>query len=161
MTKILRFSYWDSCVFLSYLENHPDRATIIESMLDEVKDNQREQRIITSAVSIAEVSYLEGEDDDEALIDELWNNTTIIGIVEFHEGIARLARSIMRQVRELRSNNPYKVSGVDAIHLATAQLYSAYVFYTYDHKLLRLNGLRVVPYSIVEPYAAKPRLPFM
>jgi predicted nucleic acid-binding protein len=164
MTKTLRLSYWDSCVFLSYLENHPERVPVIEAMLDDAKEYQRDQKIITSTLSIAEVCYVDGSEEDEEVIDQLWNNIAIIEIIEFHEGIARLARSIVRAVRALpapHTEQAWKISGPDAVHLATAQLFSVHTFFTYDKKLLRLDGRGIVPFSIVKPFTPRPRLPMM
>lgn len=132
MTRLIDLTYWDSCVFLSYLEDFEDRASTIEAALDEVRRYSRERRIVTSILSISEVSYLTGHPDDEALIDTLWNNTAIIGLIEIHEGIARAARGLVRSARR----NSLALQGADAIHLATAHLLAVQEFCTYERYCL-------------------------
>ncbi len=113
----MHLSYWDSCVFLSFLEDTPEQAAIIEQLLDEVLRAPREKRVITSTLSIAEVCYIADSADrdsaaEEAAIDSLWTNTAVIGLVEVHEGIARRARALVRLAHERQ----LKLHGADAIH---------------------------------------------
>lgn len=160
MTKTIHLTYWDSCVFLSFLENTPGRAATIELLFDEVRRAPRERRIITSTLSIAEVSYLSNADadpSDESRIDTLWGNTTVVGLVEMHEGIARRARALIRQARALGLT----LRGADAVHLATSAQMAANAFFTYDHKLLRLDGQNLIPCPICEPFVTNPRLPLL
>ena len=41
--------YWDSCVFLSYLENNPARVSHVESILNRAAE--REVQVLTSTLS--------------------------------------------------------------------------------------------------------------
>lgn len=44
--------YLDACVLLSYVNDSPDRAAVVESMLEDATDGK--VRLLTSTLSIAE-----------------------------------------------------------------------------------------------------------
>ncbi len=132
-----RLYYWDSCVFLSYLENDPDRVSHIESILNEAAAGK--VQILTSTLSIAEVAYTSYEKEgrvlrpgEEKRIDALWHPPVML--VEYHRRIAVEAR---RLIRESFATDKPTLKPNDAIHAATAHLHQADVFHTYDSKLTR------------------------
>lgn len=45
-----RFIYWDANVFISYLNNDPNRLPVLEAIL-EVIESSKNDRIVTSAIS--------------------------------------------------------------------------------------------------------------
>lgn len=97
-----RYLYVDSNVFISYFNNHSGRATIIEQLFDEV-ERSPDRKLITSALTIVEVANLAIEKarnklipDFEQRLDDLWQNRALIEFVDFHEILARQARTLMR-----------------------------------------------------------------
>ena len=150
--------YWDASVFLSYLNALPDRITTLEAILDSVsKDKQRQ--IVTSTISKVEVAWVAHEKlnrilnaDEENRIDSLWDDSSVVDFVEFHDDIALIARDIMRagvaRGWKLRTN--------DAIHLASAQWAQCYEVTTYDSKWDKYKDL--IGIEIREPFTDRPKL---
>jgi len=153
-----RFLYWDTDVFLSYLNEHPDRISTLQSILDKIsKDKQ--SLIVTSTISKVEVAWVAHEKlnrvlnpSEESRIDALWNDLSVIDFVEFHDDIAIIARDIMRTGMikgwKLRTN--------DAIHLASAQWVQCYEINTYDDKWSKYS--EIVGIDIKEPSVIQPSL---
>ena len=114
--------YWDSCVFLHYIEGTPKWMPILDALLEEASETKG-LIIVTSTISITEVAFASAEkvgkaldDEVEAAIDALWNDRSAVTLVEYSEVIARGARSLLRQaLQHGRALKP-----MDAIHLATA-----------------------------------------
>ena len=74
------FFYWDSCVFLSYINGIQDRLQQIEDVWIEIAEDD-EKRIVTSAISVAEVACLTSEKEQSRLdpnvetsINAMWYN---------------------------------------------------------------------------------------
>jgi predicted nucleic acid-binding protein len=79
-----RYVYWDSSVFLYYINAHPAHIQAIEAVWTEIAD-ESDARIVTSTISIAEVAYganelSKGPLDLEvsAEIDNLWRDPSIL-----------------------------------------------------------------------------------
>ena len=154
--------YWDANIFLSYIEERPGILPTLEALLK--RADAGEAIIYTSAISQVEVAFADAEQQQRALdpqteqrIDQLWADSKAITVVEFHSGIAREARSLMRNAITLgRSLKP-----MDAVHLATAQWLhqtgrSIAEFHTYDHPLKGYAS--TVGFTICEPYLQQPGL---
>ncbi|HEY7088817.1 MAG TPA: type II toxin-antitoxin system VapC family toxin [Tepidisphaeraceae bacterium] len=142
--------YWDACVFLSFIEDHPGRAPVIESLLEDCEQGKFE--IWTSHMSIVEVAFAKTEKDGKALdaevekeIDSLWHPSSPIKLVEVSELICTGARTLVREGIEKQ----HSVRSADAVHLATAQLVDVDEFCTYDQRLLGANKL--VTFKLCEP----------
>ncbi len=60
--------YWDSCVFLSYIDAEKDRVDTLETILDEVHKSGGAKKIVTSTVSIVEVAFGAQEKDKRRII---------------------------------------------------------------------------------------------
>jgi hypothetical protein len=104
----LQFIYWDSCVFLSYINADPDRIDTLDAILDDIHKSNREKKIVTSILTKVEVASSATEHATrllsptiEQIIDDLWNDESVIGFIELHDGIAMRARGLMRQALEL------------------------------------------------------------
>lgn len=148
--------YLDSNVVLAYLKQDSGRADIIEAAMTIASADKPEFIFYTSALSLAEVAYIEGLGDDLAesfdAIDLFWASAPIL-IVEVNEINARRAREILRH----RANsNPHpqvpqaKRRSADALHLATAVSLKLDEFWTYDLEDFRKYS--VEPLRICNPY---------
>ncbi len=158
MLRPLTRIYWDSCVFISYLQNDPDRADTIAQILDEV-DAADDRIITTSQLSLVEEAYVEtekeaGELDEEVLanIEALWSST-VLEVVELNPLVARIARDLLRQSVVLGR----RLRPADAIHIATAKWVEAQELQTYDLKLASFSDKFGM--VIREPHLPQPRLP--
>ena len=151
--------YWDSSVFLAYINGEPARLPTIDALLAEIEaDNQR--RIFTSTIARVEVAFAAFEAHSSSLdpralaeIDALWDDRSVVEVVELHDDIALGARNLMREAIP----RGWSLKPLDAVHLATAQWLQAVEFHTYDtslHKYGELTGL-----TIRAPYALQGRLP--
>lgn len=142
----LRRVYWDTNVFLSYLNDQPGRAPQIEALLAEAEAGKLE--IVTSTVTIAEVAFAASEQLSGALdpkveekIAAFWGPP--IRMAEFHAAIGARAAQLIRDAMARKTG----LKPMDAIHLATAEQIGANEFHTYDD----LNRFKpLVSFSIQE-----------
>jgi predicted nucleic acid-binding protein len=160
MASKIQLLYWDSCVFLSFIDAEEGRVEVIESLFEEVKKSDGNRKIVTSTVSITEVAYGSQEKiqrtvdpDILAKIDALWADSSVLTFVEYHEGIARIARDLMRNAMA----NGNKLTPLDAVHLASAKWLGAHELHTYDGRLNKFATM--IERIICEPYVTQPRLP--
>lgn len=123
MTSKPRTLYWDSSVFLSHLNAHPDRKQVIDSVIAEIREN-KDSIILTSSESIVEVNCAADERTQgktnpkiEKIIDAMFNETAIVRIVDNGPHIAISARRLIRDVIP----QGWVLKPKDAVHLATAQ----------------------------------------
>jgi len=154
------YTYCDSCVFLAYFNGEPGRVDILDQLFEEIiADNSR--KLVTSAFSIIEVAHLatekrQGKIDPvvEQTLDDFWQNTALLEMVDFHDLLARQARGLMRTAL----NMGYGLKGADALHLVSAQAVGALEFYTYDDKLLERYA-EIIGVTVCQPYVSQPKLP--
>ena len=142
--------YWDACVFLSFIERHPDRSKAIRTWLE--KAEKGKVVIVTSTLSIVEVAFGKQEKDqgvlipeEEAKINNLWTPESPVTLVEFHTSIALEARRLMRDAMA----SGIGLKPADAIHLATCRNLGIDGFHTYDGKLGGAAGISQL--TITEP----------
>jgi predicted nucleic acid-binding protein len=162
MTNKPRLVYWDSCVFLSYINGPADRLQVIETLWDEITESNGV--IYTSVAAITEVAYASLERDqwqtDQEIgnkIESIWEDASVM-IIEYHSEIARIARGLMRSALP----NQWVLKPIDAVHLATASwvnnaVQSISEFQTYDEVLKRYGPMIGIP--ICEPNVIQGRLP--
>jgi len=157
--------YWDSCVFLAYLNKEPNRAELIQAVWDEVaEDDDPNSKIITSVVTITEVAHADYEKTGkkldpkvEKILDAMWHDRSVL-IIEASPDVMFLARNLMRQVTPTGS----VLKPMDAIQLATAQWLhqvnglTISAFHTYDSRLQQYSAL--IGITITEPRPVQPRL---
>jgi predicted nucleic acid-binding protein len=157
-----KYTYCDSCVFIAYFNNEAERVNVIHQLFEETQQNP-ERKILTSALTIAEVAHVENEkprnggkarlkEDAEEILDEFWHDTTLLQMIDFEEVLARKARALMRQATKFG----YSLKTMDAIHLVSAQVITIDEFYTYDKGLFKFST--ITGYKICEPYNTQPRL---
>lgn len=157
----LNYAYCDANVFLAYFNAEAGRVEILDQLFEEVqKDNQR--KIVTSVVSITEVSHVAEEKNRNRLdqkvydaLENLWGDTSLVEFVDFNELIARQARDLIRQAISLK----YALRTNDAIHLTSAKYVGISECFTYDHKLDKFSS--IMGYDIREPYVSSPKLPLV
>ncbi len=142
--------YWDACVFLSFIEGHPDRSKAIRTWLE--KAEKGKVVIVTSTLSIVEVAFGKQEKDrgalipeEEAKINHLWTPESPVALAEFHTSIALEARRLMRDAMA----SEIGLKPADAIHLATCRNLGIDEFHTYDGKLGGAAGISQL--TITEP----------
>ena len=145
-----QLTYWDACVFLSFIERHPDRSKAIRTWLE--KAEKGKVVIVTSTLSIVEVAFRKQEKDQGALIPEeeakinnLWTPGSPVTLAEFHTIIALEARRLMRDAMA----SGIGLKPADAIHLATCRNLGIDEFHTYDGKLGGAAGISQL--TITEP----------
>jgi predicted nucleic acid-binding protein len=149
------YLYWDSSIFLAYLNHEPGRVEAIDRAWSAVVESEG-SRVVTAAISIAEVSYAAHEKLRKALdpqaqsrIDAMWGDPSVL-LVETPPQVMFLARDMMREV----TPRGWALRPYDAVHLATAawvhkQIYPVSEFHTYDDRLRKYTELIDIP--IVEP----------
>jgi predicted nucleic acid-binding protein len=152
-------NYWDSCVFLSYINGVADRLPTLDALLDESADPEKDREIVTSTFTIAEVAFALHEKAQQALdasaernIDALWSDRYAVRLIDFHEVIARDARSLIRGA----VGDGLSLKPGDAVHLASARALGCAEFHTYSKDLPRYSDLTGL--TIIEPYIAQGQL---
>ncbi len=126
---------WDSNVILDYLSGNPNVQPDCDNLITQAGGGDLE--IVVTAVTEAEVAFLDGLSDDEAeaKIREFFPRKYIIPVaIDTHT--ATIARHLIRT---------HHLHGADAIHLATAIRWHIAILETTDPDLLKLNGLEGNP----------------
>lgn len=141
--------YWDANCFLSYVNGIEGRLPVLDALLSLAE--RREILVLTSVISLTEVAYAAYEKEQgqldgavEAAIEGLFEDRSVVALVEYHEFVAREARGLMRAAIA----QGWSLRPVDAIHLASAKVSEASKVHTYDHRLFKFNILLDIP---VEP----------
>jgi predicted nucleic acid-binding protein len=151
--------YWDANVFIHYLNGDLERLPTLDAILDAVSKSKKD-KIVTSIFSKVEVAWVASEknhrslrQDEESKIDALWNDSSIIELVDFNDEIAHMARDLLRRAM---AKNWDGLKPNDAIHLATAEWVGAVEMHTYDTRLFKFSEL--IRIEIKLPVAAQPTL---
>lgn len=147
MANAKRSIYWDSCVFLSFIEETDGRAKNLRAVMEEAIN--REVELYASTISMTEVAFVTAERsggldaDTEEKIDRLWHPSSPIRMMEFTQLVAKEARQLLRKNLELDIG----LKPMDAIHIATALRAKVDELHTYDENLKKWSepaGLRIV-----------------
>jgi predicted nucleic acid-binding protein len=153
-----RLYYWDTNLFLYYLNNDPERVPTLEAILDGISQGNKE-KIVTSVITKVEISWIASEKYNRALsaeeeenIDAFLSDASIIELVDFNEEITYIARSLRRRAME----RGWSLKTIDAIHLATAEWVGAVEMNTYDDRLFKYNEL--IGIDVKAPVATQPKL---
>lgn len=151
--------YWDSCIFLKYLNNEPGSDTI-ETLLSDAE--AAKITIFTSTITIAEVTHACHERNqsilDPATDSLLQNLFTHIKFAEYSVTIGYETRDFIRKMIK----QSIKIKPKDGIHLATASWIDRQItrldeINTYDHDLQSLYP-NIIPIKIAEPHVNQYRL---
>ena len=137
---------------------------VLDVLLEESSKVGGEVKIYTSTLSQVEVAFGASEQTRQVLdpqieqmINALWADPEAVVPVEYHAGIGRIARSLIRNA----VSRGWSLKPLDAIHLSTALwlLDSGLAldeFHTYDNALMKYESL--VDFRICEPYTPQPRM---
>jgi predicted nucleic acid-binding protein len=138
-------SYWDSCVFLAWINGEPGRAAVVDSLLRKARTGELE--IVTSVLSVTEVAFTTSERQGVlspptlSAIEALWDPPSQVKLVEFHRLIAVDARQLIRQA----TAEGLSLKPPDAIHLCTARRSGSAELLTYDPGLNKFASTIGVP----------------
>lgn len=145
--------YWDTCLFLAWLNDESRKSGEMDGVREVIERLQkRDCRIMTSVLTSVEVLH----GNIPAGVDTMFNGLLMrISRIGMDTKIAQLAHDIRNHYwKEGRSFKP-----PDVIHLATAILHRADEFHTFDTQLLGLSG-NVAGHGlpICSPVARNPQL---
>ena len=164
MADSRRNIYWDSCVFLSYINGMEERIPILEALLQSSSSANGDVKIYTSIMSKVEVAYatterslLSLDSSVEENISALWADAETVISVEFHDLIAIAARDLIRNALA----EGWSLKPQDSVHLATARWLSESgieidEFHTYDRALNKYAA--ILGFRILEPNTPQPNL---
>jgi predicted nucleic acid-binding protein len=156
--------YWDANIFLAWLHEEtvhgPGVLDGIEEMAREINDNKA--ILFTSVMTKTQVLECKLSARKLAIFSNLFKRRNVTMIVQ-DERVADKAH----EIRNHYAQRKITLSAEDCVHLATAILYQADVFYTLDgsgkrprpNDLLPLNGnVAGYPLVIQKPHAKQPML---
>ncbi|MBA3360247.1 MAG: type II toxin-antitoxin system VapC family toxin [Acidimicrobiia bacterium] len=155
--------YWDSCVFLEYI-NGDDQTRLqeISAILEDAEKNKL--RIMTSTLTVAEVAFARYEQAGAALdpvaqakIDALWAMGGPVRLADVTPLVAEAGRDLIR-LGLPKQPDQWRLKPADAMHLATAKSLQADTVHTYDPKWAKYETIIGIP--IGEPMSANPQLGF-
>ena len=133
--------YWDSCVWLHYINDTPEYKDVLDVLLRDSAMRYGNSHLITSLISQTEVAFGATEQNNQALdadveqkIDSLWKDRRAVIVVEYYPALALEARDLIRKSIE----NGWSLRPYDAI------------LHTYDDKLLRFTG--DLGFPMTKPY---------
>lgn len=157
----MRRIYFDANVFLAFVSDEPDRAAVVDELLRQAQ--AKAVAVLTSTVSIAEVAYgaeektLQVLDDTvEERIDTLWAPGGPVTLVEASRHVLVTARGL---IRANLAGGYGRLTPLDAVHLATAQIEQADEVATYEmNKHARWSDL--IGLSVAEPALTQAPLDF-
>lgn len=153
--------YWDACLFLAWLKDEERKAGEMDGVREVIgRSNRREVKIITSVLTSVEVL----SSKIPAGMDTLFNGLLKrINRVSTDVKVASLAHDLRNHYAATGGKN---LSTPDAIHLATAIMYRAEQFHTFDEEGSR-QSLGLIPLSgnvgghkliICKPESKRPQL---
>ena len=149
--------YWDSSVFLAWFMNEARDSAERTGMQEIVtRVTSGDALLISSAIMLTEVFPARMPATARKSFHSLFDrpDTRLVSVDRAISERARIIREIHQAETPAR-----KIPTPDAIHLATAQLYRAERFYTFDGSLLRLNNSAGgQPLQITNPFAVQPNL---
>lgn len=154
----MNYAYADANIFIAYFNNETGRADILDQLFEEI-ENDTDRRLLTSVLTITEVSKLTVETlgkplhpDFEMSSDNIWKNANLLEFADLSEVIARRARQYIRQF----VSQGLSLKMADSIHLATAKVLNIPTVLTYDEGLDKYAEL--LDLTIIRPSVDQPRL---
>ena len=164
MPETPKLIYWDSNVFLSYMNELSDRMPVLDVLFETSSRVAGSVKIHTSTLTQVEVAFAASEQTQQVLdpqveqaLNDLWADQEVVVTVEYHTGIGQIAKSLIRDA----ITRGWSLKPLDAVHLATAQWLSISglaleEFHTYDKGLEKFESF--LNFTICEPRAEQPRM---
>ena len=164
MPETPKLIYWDSNVFLSYVNELSDRMPVLDVLFETSSRVGGTVNIHTSTLTQVEVAFAASEQTQQVLdpqveqaLNDLWADQEVVVTVEYHIGIGQIAKSLIRDA----ITRGWSLKPLDAVHLATAQWLSnsglaLEEFHTYDKGLEKFESF--LNFTICEPRAEQPRM---
>ena len=157
--------YWDSCLFIAWLKDEQRKTGEMDGVRDVIeRAKRREAKLMTSVLTLTEALSSKIPVGMDTLFANLLKRISKQGI---DTKIATLAHDLRDYyVQKSVEHEGKTLSSPDALHLATAILYRADEFHTFDERgsrnhlgLLRLTG-NVAGHNltICKPIARNPEL---
>lgn len=158
--------YWDTCLFLAWIKDEQRQSGEMDGVREVIdRSKRREVKIITSVLTLVEVLQSKIPVGMDRLFTDMMRRVHKIGM---DSKVAALAHDIRdHYTRNVLVNGGKTISTPDAIHLATAILYRATEFHTFDDGgssskslgLLQLSGnVGGHQLTICKPVARNPGL---
>jgi len=157
--------YWDTCLFLAWLNDEQRKTGEMDGVREVIeRHKRREVRIMTSVLTSIEVLSAKVPVGMDTLFSGLMKRVNRISVDTKCAGLAHDLRNYYTLKAQEHSGKT--ISTPDAIHLATAVLYRADEFHTFDHDgdgktlgLLPLSGnVGGHALKICKPEAKSPQL---
>lgn len=124
--------YWDSCVFLAHLARESVDNLSLSGMADWAERADAGRAIIvTSSISIVEVIPANISDDLRGDFQRLFDGPHYHRVACGNR-VSELASRLRRHYDTNKAVNGKRLSTPDSIHIATAILYEATEFHTFD-----------------------------
>jgi len=158
--------YWDSCLFLAWIKDEQRPSGEMDGVREVVERvKRREAKIITSVLTLSEVLESKLPAGMKRLIDGMLKQR--VTRISMDIKVAQMAHDLRDHYASSSSYGGKTLSVPDAIHLATAILYRATEFHTFDGGktggkslgLLQLSG-NVAGHRLIicKPQAKNPQL---
>lgn len=128
-----RTYYWDACVFFAWVKDEQRPENEMQGVREHIELlKKNEIRIFTSALTLCEVRSGRLSDQQMDIFERVLQRRNL-GLVDVDRRIARRAAELKNYYGARRGDFGDKtLSTPDAIHLATAIIYSADAFHTFD-----------------------------
>lgn len=153
--------YWDACLFLAWIKDEERPSGEMDGVREIIElSKRRDALIMTSVLTSVEVLSAKIPVGMDTLFQQLMRRVNRVGI---DTKIVTLAHDIRNHYSKLGGKT---VATPDAIHLATAIIYRANEFHTFDNDGSR-QSLGLIPLSnnvagnkltICKPQAKRPQL---
>jgi predicted nucleic acid-binding protein len=146
--------YWDTCLFLAWLKDESRASGEMAGVREVIeRAKRRDCRLMTSVLTSVEVLQGKIPAGFDTLFDGLLRRMNRVGLDTKVAGIAHDIRNHFTIAGSTKLKTP------DAIHLATAILYRADEFHTFDETLIALSGdVAGHRLTICKPIAKSPEL---
>lgn len=120
--------YWDACIFLAWLKDEPNDPGVMEGIEESVRQvHHNEAVLITSVMTQTEVLESKMPREAQLQFENLFKRRNVVWI-NHDTRVGKLSH----EIRDYYSQRSVNLSSADCVHLASAILYKADVFYTLD-----------------------------
>jgi predicted nucleic acid-binding protein len=126
--------YWDSCLFLAWLKDEERKAGEMDGVRDIIQRmKRRDAKVMTSVLTTIEVLSSRIPVGMDTLFKDLIKRLN-------RQSVDIRVAAIAHDLRNYYALAGRSLKSPDAIHLATAILYRADEFHTFDDQLIALSG---------------------